>query len=92
MDPKFISPDDVTEDFLKEEKEVLLKQMEKEDKPEDIKEKIISGKIDKLKTDAALLSQAFIKDEKKTVEQLITDSIAKLGENIQIGEFTRFEI
>jgi elongation factor Ts len=66
--------------------------LKKEGKPKEIIEKIVQGKINKFYQEFCLLKQLFIKDDKKTVEQLVTEKIAKLGENIQIKRFVYFSI
>jgi elongation factor Ts len=63
-----------------------------EKKPEDVKEKILQGKIDKFLAEKCLLSQSFIKDPTKTVQQLLQETVAKVGENIRIKRFSRFAL
>lgn len=61
-------------------------------KPENIVEKIVQGKVEKFYSERVLLEQKFVKEDKKTVEQVLTELIAKIGENIKIRRFTRFEL
>lgn len=61
-------------------------------KPAEVAEKIVGGKIEKWMSEAALLKQPFVMDEEKTVEQVVTDAMAKLGENIRVSRFARFNI
>lgn len=90
--PKYISADDVPEEAVNEEKEIIAEQARKEGKPEDVIEKIIAGKVSKIKDELSLLSQPLVKDPEKTVGELLTEKVARLGEKIVIGEFTRFEL
>jgi len=92
MNPKYISGEDIPEDILAKEKEIYLEQMKGEDKPEEIKQKIIQGKLDKFKKGNCLLSQAWVKDDSRTIKDLINDYIAKLGENIIVKNFIRYEL
>ncbi|MFZ5982366.1 MAG: translation elongation factor Ts [Patescibacteria group bacterium] len=92
MNPKFIRPEDVSLEIIEKEKEIWKEQLEKENKPENILEQIMAGKEKKLREDLALLSQAFVKNPDETVGDLIAGKIGKIGENIQVGEFIRFEL
>ncbi len=92
MNPKSISPEDVSADLIKEQKEIWLEEIEKEGKPKEITEKIIQGKEQKFRSENALLSQSFVKDSDQTVEEMIKEKIAKMGENIVVKEFTRMEL
>lgn len=88
--PLFISKEDVPENELEKEREILKKQVQAEDKPENIVSKIVEGKINKYYDDVCLLEQGFIRDPQKKINDLIKEHIAKLGENITIGRFSRF--
>jgi len=92
MDPKFLKPEDVSSNLLKKEKEIWKSQIKDEKKPANITKKILEGKENKFREENALLSQPFIKNTDITVEQLISEKIGKIGENIQIGEFIRYEL
>lgn len=85
--PTYISPEEVPANVIAKEKEVFEEQLKSENKPEKIWENIIAGKLEKYYSEVCFLKQAFLKDDKVTVEQLIQDKILKLGENIQIKEF-----
>ncbi len=89
-DPKCVRPEDVDADFIAKEKEIWTEQLKAEGKPEEIMEKIMKGKEQKLRAESALLSQPFVKDPEKTVEDLMNELVAKIGEKIEIGEFARF--
>lgn len=90
--PQYKSREDVPEDVVNAEKTVLAKQAEEEGKPANVAEKIVEGRIAKFYGEICLLEQAYIKDDKQTVEQLIKEAIATIGENIQIGSFYRISI
>ncbi|MGH9856718.1 MAG: elongation factor Ts, partial [Acidobacteriota bacterium] len=92
MDPLVVSPNDVSDDVIEEEKTLALKQLAQQDKPEDIKAKIVEGKLKKFREEQALLSQPYVKDSSKTVEDLLKESIAELGENITVKEFSRLTV
>jgi len=92
MRAKYIKEEDIPQEVLDKEKEVYKAQFEKMNKPEAIKEKMIEGKLKKFKKEFCLLTQPFIKNPSKTVQDVIHDYIAKLGENIFIKRFVRYEI
>lgn len=80
MAPKYLSSEDITEEVINKEKEIYTEQLKKEGKPEDIIEKIMDGKIVKFYTEVCLLKQAFVKDDKKTIEELLKDNNAIIKE------------
>ncbi len=90
--PLYLSRDDVTQDVIEREKEVYRAQVT--DKPLHVVEKIIEGKLEKFYTDTCLLDQLFIKDpeQKKKIKDLVVEKITKLGENIIIRRFVRFQL
>ncbi len=90
--PRFTSRDDVTSDVLDKEREIFSHQASEAGKPENIIEKIVDGKMSKFFEKNCLLDQAYIKDGDLTIQDLIKQKIAKLGENITVGSFSRFEI
>ncbi|MDX1688705.1 MAG: translation elongation factor Ts [Candidatus Promineifilaceae bacterium] len=92
MDPRYVSREDVPEKDVEREMAVLRAQAEKEGKPEHILDKIVSGRLDKFYKETVLLEQPFVKDESKTVEQLINENIGILGENIVLRRFVRYEL
>ena len=92
MDPKYISKQDIPADVIESEKNIYKEQASGANKPDDVIEKILEGKLDKFAEENCLLEQAFVKDSDKKIRQLIEEYIAKLGENIQIGEFVRYEL
>lgn len=92
MKPVCVKPEDVPAEMIKEQKDIWIEQLKNEGKPEDLMEKILKGKEDKLRNEVALLGQSFVKDPEKTVGDLIKEKIAIIGENIQVGEFACFEL
>jgi len=92
FNPLFLKEEDIPEDFLDGEKKIYQEQFKDSGKPQKIIDGIIEGKLKKYKKEVSLLSQAWIKDESKTVKDLINENIAKLGENIVVAEFKRYEI
>ncbi len=90
--PKYVSRDEVPEEIVNHEKEVLTQQAMNEGKPQNIAEKMVEGRIEKFYKEIVLLEQPFIKDPDKTIETLLKEKIAKIGENIKIRRFVRFEV
>ena len=90
--PKYIDYNEIDPKEMKNKKEELKGEVEKENKPENIAEKIVKGRIEKHFNEVCLLTQSFVKNPDLTVEQLITEKIAKLGENIKVKKIIRFEI
>ena len=89
--PEFVKREDVPASVIENEKEILRAQAKNEGKPEKIIEKMVEGRIEKYYSEVCLLEQAFIKDPDITVGQLVTQKIAKIGENISVRRFVRFE-
>lgn len=92
MNPLYVRREDVPEDVIEREKEILKTQAINEGKPEHIAEKMVTGRIEKYFNDVCLLEQPFIKDNDKTVEEVLKEKIAAIGENISIRRFARFEM
>lgn len=90
--PLFVRAEDIPEEFLDGERKIYSKQFEGSGKPEKIVNQIIEGKLKKYKEEVSLLSQAWVKDESKTVQELIDEVRAKLGENIEAAKFSRYQI
>ena len=90
--PRFVSRDDVNEEALNKEREIFAAQARESGKPEKIIDKIVSGKMEKFYEESCLLEQKFVKDTDSTIQELIKQQIAVLGENITIGTFSRLEI
>ena len=92
MDPLVVKPEEVPSDLVAEQKEVWKEEVKQTGKPEEIAQKIIEGKEKKFRAERALLTQAFIKDQERTVEEVLKEKISTIGENIVISEFVRLEI
>ena len=90
--PQYVTPEDIPEEVLEQEKSIYRAQMAEENKPPHIIDKIVEGKLNKFYEEVCLVNQPFIRDDDKTVEQLVLEMIAKLGENIVIKRFVRFEL
>ncbi|PIQ95821.1 MAG: translation elongation factor Ts [Nitrospinae bacterium CG11_big_fil_rev_8_21_14_0_20_56_8] len=90
--PRFVAREEVTEEVLAKEREIFGAQARASGKPEKILDKIIDGKMEKFYEENCLLEQLFVKDTNITIQDLIKQKIAILGENITIGRFSRFEI
>lgn len=92
MDPEFVSPDTIPEEAKEAKRAEFMKEVEGENKPDDIKEKIVNGKMEKWYEEVCLTKQEFIKDDSKTVEQLLQEKIATIGENIVPTRFKRLQM
>ncbi len=90
--PEFLKPEEVPTEELEKEKSILRAQALNEGKPEKIVDKMVDGRIAKYFKDVCLLEQPFVKDPDKTISQLITEKIAKIGENISVRRFVRYEL
>ena len=90
--PRFATREEVTEVILEKEREIFAHQAKESGKPENIIEKIVTGKMEKFYEENCVLEQPFIKDTNVTIGEWIKQKIALLGENINIGQFSRFEI
>ena len=88
--PEYVRRDEVPEEAVAHEKAVQKARVIEEGKPEHIAEKIVEGRIGKWFEDVCLLDQKFVKDDKLTVSDLLTNAVAKIGENIQVRRFSRF--
>jgi elongation factor Ts len=91
-EPRFVSRDEVTADVIEREKVIFREQAMQTGKPAAVIEKIVEGKVDKFFGEVCLLEQAFVKDPDQTITQLLTDKVAKIGENIKIRRFSRFKL
>jgi elongation factor Ts len=87
---EFVRVSDIPEDTVTREKAIEMGRDDLDGKPENIKEKIVTGRIDKRLNEIALLPQPYIRDQSITVEELVKQSVAQLGENIQVRRFVRF--
>ncbi len=90
MAPQFLSDADVSEEDIKSAREVF--EEEAKDKPEDIREKIVEGKMKSFLKEKVMLQQPFLKDDSKTVEEIIKEATQKFGERVELVEIKRFAI
>jgi elongation factor Ts len=91
-DPVSVSREDVSEEVIAHEREIYADQAKESGKPEQIIDKIVEGRLDKYFKERCLLEQPFVKDSEKTVQEVITEAIARIGENIKVQRFTRFKV
>lgn len=92
MTPLFLNEDDIPEKFLDGEGKIYQEQLKNSGKPQKIIAEVIEGKLKKYKEEISLISQTWIKDQTKTVKELIDEHVARIGENIIVKRFTRYEI
>jgi len=92
MNPQFVRKDEVSQDVVDREREVLVAKAKESGKPEPVVQKMVDGQIAKWMKEICLLDQGFVKDPDKTIEQVQQELIAKIGENIKIRRFSRFEL
>ena len=90
--PLAVNREKIPSKTIEKEKEIFAELTRKEGKPDHIIDKIVEGRLEKFYADSALLEQHFVKDPDKTVQDILTDTIAKLGENISIKRFVRFQL
>lgn len=90
--PEYVSREEVPDEVIEKEKRILTAQAKNEGKPEKIIEKMVQGRLEKYFKEICLLEQPFIKNPDISVKQLLTEKIAKIGENITIRRFVRFEL
>jgi elongation factor Ts len=90
--PRYVSSDEIPDEVLDAEKAIIRAQLDEMKKPPEIMEKIVQGKLGKYFEEVCLLDQPYIRDDKLKVRDLVTQAIAKIGENIKVRRFARFEI
>lgn len=90
--PQYVKREDVPADVVEAERQVLLQRTLNEGKKPEVAEKIVVGRMDKFYQDIVLMEQPWIKDEGKTISQLLAQAVAEVGESIEIRRFARFEI
>jgi elongation factor Ts len=90
--PLFISEDDIPADALEREEKIAAARAKEEGKPDNIIPKIVEGYLKKYKDDVVLLRQAYIRDDSLTIQDIINENVASMGENIIIRRFTRYEL
>lgn len=92
LNPICVKTEEITTKMVEDEKEIWKEQLKNEKKPAELIANILKGKEKKFRQERALLTQAFVKNPEQTVGDLITDKVGKIGENIQIGGFSRLEL
>ncbi len=92
MNPVSIKPEDVPSDILERERDIYKAQAVEMGKPEKMLDKIVEGKLNKFYKESCLLNQAYVKDPNVTIGDLLNELIAKIGENISIKRFVRYQI
>lgn len=92
MSPQVLNPGDVASELVEKEKEIWIEQLKNEGKPKEIMQKIMEGKEKKFREEISLMTQSFVKNPEMTIQDLVTEKIGKIGENIKIGNFSRFEL
>jgi elongation factor Ts len=94
--PQYLRREDVPQEVIEHEKGIQLRMLQEDpknaNKPADILEKIVQGRMDKFYSDIVLMEQAFLKDDSKTIAQLLQEVVAEVGESIQISRFARFAL
>ena len=90
--PRYLTREDVPEEVIEGERDAYRAQALEEGKPEHIIERIVEGRLEKFYQQVCLMEQSFVKDEDKTIQDLITDAIAKFGENIVMRRFVRYQL
>lgn len=92
MNPKYAKSEDIPSEVVSEEKSIFMAQVADVDKPSNIKEEIVEGKLNKRFSEICLFDQQYVKNPDQTIRELITEYIAKIGENIEVAQFARYEI
>ncbi len=96
VDPRYVRREDVPEADVSKEREILLEQLKNDEgnanKPDEVLQKIIEGRLNKFYEESVLTEQPFVKDPSKTIGELVTEKIASIKENITIRRFTRYKM
>ena len=92
MDPQYVSPETIPAEAIEKKRQEFMAEVAADNKPEEIKQKIVEGKLNKWFSDVCLINQAFIKNEDQTVEQVIAANVAKIGEKIVPIRFVRYQM
>lgn len=90
--PVSLSRDDVPAEIVERERQIYIQQGLESGKPENIVEKMVSGKIDRYLSEICLLEQQFVKNPEKRIQDMLTDLVGKMGENVSIKRFARFQV
>jgi len=92
MSPEYVSPDEVPTDRLEEEKRIFRQRALEEGKPEHAVDKIVDGRVEKFLSQICLLNQPYVRDDKRTVGDLVSEATAKLGERVVVRRFARYQV
>jgi len=90
--PRYIRSEEVPQEEVEKEREIYRQQALESGKPEKIVDKIVDGKMERFYSEVCLLEQAFIKDPDRKVADILTEAVARLGENIQVKRFSRYHL
>jgi elongation factor Ts len=90
--PKYVKVDDIPASELEHEREIARARAKEEGKPDNVLDKIVEGRLDKYKDEVCLMRQTYIRDENLTVEKLVLQNVAAIGENVVIRRFQRWEL
>lgn len=90
--PRWIARDEVPGDAIEGERKVYEEQARQEEKPEDVIPRIVEGKLEAFYRDSVLLDQPWVRDDSVTIEEMISQASAKLGEKVEVGRFARFKV
>jgi elongation factor Ts len=90
--PQWVNEEEIPEGVLEQEREVARNRAKTEGKPDNVLEKIVEGRVEKFKDEMCLLRQAYIRDEKLTVKDLLSENVGSIGENVVIRRFSRWEL
>lgn len=88
--PEYVTESEIPEDVVSKEREVQLQRVLEEGKPEHIAERIVEGRMNKFFEEVCLLKQKFVKDDSVTIQELMTNTVARIGENVKVRRFSRF--
>jgi len=92
LSPQYVSRKEVSADEVEKERQIYAAQARESGKPDHVIQKMVDGKVEKFYKDVCLLEQPFVKNPDVTIEKLVVDAIAKLGENISVRRFTRYKV
>jgi elongation factor Ts len=90
--PRYVTPEQIPQSEIEHEKEIARNRAREEGKPESIFDRIVEGRIEKFKDEVCLMRQPYIRDESITIEQLMMQNVASIGENVVIRRFARWEL
>ena len=90
--PRFVSRDEVPQNEIEHESQLFAKQAKESGKPDDVIDRIVEGKVNAYFSDIVLLDQPFVKDDSKTVQQLLDETSAKVGEKVAVRRFVRYKL